>query len=186
MLSALAVIPSAARNLLLKGRWVMLTAGLVISGIFVLTCHREAPTPLPVSVAQRVEEYRIQSAVDSVAIQRVTRAAAVEHVRADTATERSRVAADSGNYAHAYVLENSAVLALDHQVELLDVALTKTESRAIGADSVIAAVLPIAESREPPCRVLWVIPCATRRAVAVVAAALTATAFVAVPRLLQR
>lgn len=190
----LTVIPSAARNLLLAlrsaatkglGRWVLILTGLVVCGVLFLTYHREALTPLPPPVAQRVEQHRIQSAVDSVAIRRVTRAAAKEHVKSETAVARSREAADSGNYRQAYVVEDSAVLALDHEVALLDVALTKSESRAIQADSVIAAVLPIAESREPPCRLVWIVPCPTRRAVALVAAALTTTAFVAAPRILR-
>jgi hypothetical protein len=183
MLAVIDVVLSEAKNLLFalvsrEGGWVLLITGLLVCGVFALTCHREAPTPLPTAVAQQVERHRVQSAVDSVAIRRLKRGAASRHVKRDTAIARATEAADSGDYRRAYVEEDSAVLALNQQVAVIDVALTKSESRAMRADSVIAAVLPIAESREPPCRIAWVVPCPTRRAVAVAAAVVTAAVIV--------
>ena len=49
-----------------EGRWGLLTAGLVVSGVFALMCHHDSPTPLPPSVTAQVERHVVESAVDSV------------------------------------------------------------------------------------------------------------------------
>jgi len=172
---------STAQALRLLLRTALTVACCLLPLVFY--CHRQTPAPLPPAVAQRVELHRVESAVDSAEIKRLKQSAAVQQVKQDSAAVHARWAADSGNYRAAYVAEDTALLALDREVAFLDIALTRSESRAIRADSVIAAVLPLAESREPPCRILWFVPCPTRRAVAVAAAALTATVIVAAPRI---
>jgi hypothetical protein len=166
-------------------RWVLVLTGLFVFGVFALTCHRQAPAPLPAPVARLVERHQVQGAVDSAEIQRLKRSAQAVNATETRNVVSARASADSGNYRVAYAAEDTALKALDREVALLDVALTRSESRAISADSVIAAVLPLAESREPPCRILWLVPCPSRRAVAVATAAITATAIVAIPRLVH-
>jgi hypothetical protein len=173
----------ALASICMKSRWVFLLTGLVICGITVLTCHRNVPTPLPAPVRARVERHLVQSAVDSAEIKRLTRSATAASVQKDSVVVRAKDDADRGDYRAAFVAEDTALLAIEREAALLDLALTRSESRAIDADSVIAAVLPIAESREPPCRIFLLIPCPTRRAVAAAAAAVTAVALIATPKL---
>ena len=172
-------------SIYMKGRWVLLLTGLVVCGILALTCHGSAPAPLPTPIAQRVEQHAVQTSVDTAEVHGLERSGESAVVKKDTAVSHARLAADSGDYHAAYVAEDTALVAVEREAALLDLALTRSEARANQADSVIAAVLPLAEAREPPCRILGFIPCPTRRAVAAVAATLTAAAFILTPRLVK-
>jgi hypothetical protein len=55
----------------------------------------------------------------------------------------------------------------------LDSALMRSETRAMRADSVIRLLVPVAETRIAPCRVLGLVSCPSRTAVAGGSAVLT-------------
>ena len=181
----LLVILSEAKNLLLKGRWALILTGLVVSGIFVLTCRRSASAPLPQPVSQLIERHAVESQVDTPQIHRLKKAAASDSAQKVRAVAQAQVAAESGDYHAAYAAEDTALTQVEREAALLDLALTKSESRADQGDSVIAAVLPLVEAREAPCRILGFIPCPTRRAVAAAAAAVPAVAFIQIPKLVK-
>jgi hypothetical protein len=73
----------------------------------------------------------------------------------------------------ASALKDEALANTGVRAVALDSALTRSELRAIRADSVIRLLVPVAESRAAPCRVLGLVACPSRTAVAGGSAVLT-------------
>jgi hypothetical protein len=102
----------------------------------------------------------------------------------------------AGSWKSAYVARTAEVVALtdvtklqdaalaqaDVRSTMLDSALVRSEIRAARADSVIRLLVPVAETRIAPCKVLGVASCPSRTAVAIGSAVLTLIAVNAVRR----
>jgi hypothetical protein len=165
---------------------------LVLGIAWVGSSPRGGPTPLPSGVAREVEQHAEASAIDTMEIHRLERVAdsAAARERAATAAARASEASLHQQAARRVVDAPAAVatlrlpsdvsiedlqaatIASAHkdtalawarvEVTSLDTALTRSEERGARADTVIGALEKVAESREPPCRVAWVVPCPTR------------------------
>jgi hypothetical protein len=162
-------------------RWGAIAAGLVVCGIaWVVLSPRGGPTPLPSGVAREVEQHAEASAIDTMEIhrlERVSNSAAVKE-QAAMAVATVRVPSDiSIDDLHAAMIagaqKDTALAWARVEAASLDSALARSEARAARGDTVIAAVTKVAESREAPCRVAWVVPCPSRMLVVAGTAVLT-------------
>jgi hypothetical protein len=79
-------------------------------------------------------------------------------------------------------LQDAALVQANASIMLLDSALVRSETRAARADSVIRLLVPVAETRIAPCKVLGIVSCPSRTAVAVTSSLLTMVAVQAVRR----
>jgi hypothetical protein len=165
-------------------RWGAIAAGLVVCGIVLVALSpRDGPTPLPSGVAREVEQHAEASAIDTMEIHRLERAADSAAVKERAAIVVATVRAPSGisidDFRAAMIAnahKDTALAWARVEAASLDTALARSEVRAARADTVIAAVTQVAESREAPCRVLWVVPCPSRMIVMAGTAVLTLVA----------
>jgi hypothetical protein len=165
-------------------RWGPIAAGVAVLWIaWVVLSPGGGPTPLPNGVAREVEQHAEASAIDTMEIHRLERAA-------DSASVKERAAMAVATVRAPSVISvadlHAAMIASAHkdtalawarvEAASLDTALARSEARAARADTVIATVTKVAESREAPCRVLWVVPCPSRMLVVAGTAVLTLVA----------
>jgi hypothetical protein len=181
-------------------QWLGIAAGVVLCGIaWVVLSPRGGETPLPSGVAREVEQHADASAIDTMEIHRLERVAdsaavkeqaAVAEARASEAVAARRVGERATVWVPDVELPSVQALAIagaDKDTALawagveaasLDTALARSEKRAARADTVVAGVEKVAESREARCRVLWVVPCPSRKLVMVATAIATAASVV--------
>jgi hypothetical protein len=177
-------------------QWLGIAAGVLICGMaWVVLSPRGGQTPLPGGVAREVEQHAEASAIDTMEIHRLERVADSAAVKVQAAVAKAQgrevIAArgvDERATAQVREVELPQVQALsvasaDKDTALawarveaasLDSALARSEERAAQADTVLDAVVKVAEAREEPCRVLWVVPCPSRTMVLVGTAIVTA------------
>jgi hypothetical protein len=164
--------------------WLSIVAGVAALWIArVSLSPRGGPTPLPSGVAREVEQHAEASAIDTMEIHRLERVADTAAVKQQAAVAVATVRVP-GNISiddlQAVTIssahKDTALAWVRVEVASLDTALARSEERAARADTVIAAVEKVAESREAPCRVLWVVPCPSRMLVMAGTAVLTLVA----------
>jgi hypothetical protein len=163
--------------------------------------HRPAPHELPPALAAKVEQHHAATAVDTMVIHDLeraadtarakqrrdsTRARALERSadvarrRADSLTQVARNAqtvrdsaiafsaalearsAEADSLRATVVVQDSAIAHATARGDSLRLALTRSETRADRADSVLAAAVKVVRESEPPCRVLAVFRCPSR------------------------
>jgi hypothetical protein len=175
-------------------RWIWIAAGVVVCWVAggAVRMLRER-NPLPEKVAEEVERHAATTLVDTTEIHRLERVAAQAQVQEQAAIAKAResdtIAARALNWpargvelpqvqalAMASADKDTAVAWARVEALSLDTALARSEARAAQGDSALEAVRNLAEAREEPCRVLWVVPCPTRVAVMAATAAGVAAA----------
>ena len=82
-------------------------------------------------------------------------------------------------------LEDTALVQALTQSNALDSALARSEARAVRAEALVRGLVPLAQEGER-CRLLAILPCPSRKAVVVAAAASTALALGAVRVIIAR
>ena len=189
-------------------RWSTIATGVLVCAIVAnLVWPRPHPPGLPEPVAEQLERHSLATAADTVNIDRLERVAAdaernerVEKTRARSPTpDLSRLLPESeprleielsngalaANGLRARWLDSALVLA-DLRASTLDSALTISQTRASRADSVLKVVVEVANSRDPPCRLLWILRCPSRIHVMLGTALGTAIGVAALLRLASR